>query len=82
MGTHLPRRDARPNPDQEPGHLIRALREYEDFYKAHRPHQGMANARPTAPLPEPISDKDELNQLRIRRRDRLGGLLHEYEHAA
>jgi transposase len=64
------------------GHLARALREYEDFYNAHRPHQGMANARPLAPLPEPISDQDELTQLRIRRRDRLGGLLHEYQHAA
>lgn len=58
------------------------LREYEDFYYAHRPTSGMANARPLAPLPEPISDRDELTQLRIRRRDRLGALLHEYQHAA
>jgi transposase InsO family protein len=64
------------------GHLARALREYEDFHNAHRPHQGIANARPLAPLPEPISDQDELTQLRLRRRDRLGGLLHEYQHAA
>ena len=62
-------------------HLIRALREYEDFYNTHRPHQGMADARPLAPLPQSISDHDELTQLRIRHRDRLGGLLHEYEHA-
>jgi hypothetical protein len=59
-------------------HLLHVLREYETFYNAHRPHQGIANARPLAPLPEP----DQLTQLRIRRRDRLGGLLHEYEHAA
>jgi transposase InsO family protein len=63
-------------------HLLHALREYETFYNEHRPHQGIANARPLAPLPEPITDPDRLTQLGIRRRDRLGGILHEYEHAA
>jgi putative transposase len=63
-------------------HLLRALREYETFYNAHRPHQGIANARPLQPLPEPITDTSQLAQLRIRCRDRLGGILHEYEHAA
>jgi transposase InsO family protein len=29
-------------------HLLHALREFEDFYNAHRPHQGIANARPLA----------------------------------
>ncbi|WP_198940601.1 hypothetical protein [Micromonospora sp. CB01531] len=29
------------------------------------------------PLPEPITEPDQLTQLRIRRRDRLGGLLHD-----
>jgi hypothetical protein len=43
---------------------------------------GLANARPLAPLPEPITDCDQLAQLTIRRRDRLGGIIHEYEHAA
>jgi transposase InsO family protein len=63
-------------------HLLPALREYEAFYNTHRPHQGMANARPLAPLPEPITAPDGLAHLNIRRRDRLGGILHEYEHAA
>ena len=27
-------------------HLLRALREFEAFYNHHRPHQGIANARP------------------------------------
>jgi putative transposase len=27
-------------------HLLHALREYERFYNSHRPHQGIANARP------------------------------------
>jgi transposase InsO family protein len=63
-------------------HLLNALREYEAFYNAHRPHQGIANARPLQPLPEPITDPDRLTRLDIRRRDRFGGILHEYEHAA
>ena len=63
-------------------HLRHALRQFEIFYNEHRPHQGMANARPLAPLPEPITDPDHLARLNIRRRDRLGGVLHEYEHAA
>jgi putative transposase len=63
-------------------HLLHALREFEAFYNTHRPHQGIANARPLAPLPEPVTDLDRLAHLNIRRRDRLGGVLREYEHAA
>jgi putative transposase len=63
-------------------HLLHALREYEAFYNGHRPHQGIANARPLQPLPEPITYPDRIAHLDIRRRDRLGGILHEYEHAA
>jgi transposase InsO family protein len=63
-------------------HLLRALRDFETFYNEHRPHQGIANARPLAPLPEPITDPDRIAHLDIHRRDRLGGVLHEYEHAA
>ena len=48
---------------------------------AHRPHQGIANARPLVPLPEPITNADRLAHLNVHRRDRLGGLLPEYEHA-
>jgi putative transposase len=29
-----------------------------------------------------LADPDEIGRLRVRRRDRLGGILHEYEHAA
>ena len=63
-------------------HLLQALHEYQIFYNAHRPHQGIANLRPLTPLPEPITDRQQLTRLNIRRRDRLGGILHEYEHAA
>ncbi|WP_406071120.1 integrase core domain-containing protein [Micromonospora sp. NBC_01638] len=63
-------------------HLLHALREFEQFYNGHRPHQGIANARPLHPLPTPIADPDRLTRLDIRRRNRLGGVLHEYENAA
>jgi putative transposase len=63
-------------------HLLHALREFEQFYNGHRPHQGIANARPLRSLPAPIADPDKITRLDIRRRDRLGGILHEYHHAA
>ncbi|WP_333771538.1 integrase core domain-containing protein [Streptomyces sp. IBSBF 2435] len=63
-------------------HLHHALREFEHFYNEHRPHQGIANARPLQPLPPPISDPGRIAHLDIRKNDRLGGILHEYQHAA
>jgi transposase len=63
-------------------HLLRTLREFEAFYNAHRPHQGIAGARPLRPLPPPITDPDQIAQLNIRRHQRLGGILNEYKHAA
>jgi transposase InsO family protein len=63
-------------------HLQHALRQFEQFYNDHRPHQGIANARPLRPLPTPLADPGQIARLDIRRRDRLGGILHEYEHAA
>jgi hypothetical protein len=50
-------------------HLLHAPRDYETFYNAHRPHQCVADARPFAPLPEPITNLDQLARLRIRRGD-------------
>jgi transposase InsO family protein len=63
-------------------HLLRALREYERHHSDHRPHRGIANARPLRPLPEPLTDPAILTRLGIRRHDHLGGLLHEYDHVA
>jgi hypothetical protein len=59
-------------------HLLRALREFEAFCNHHRPHQGIANARPPRPPPPPITDPDQIAHLDIRRRQRLGGILNEY----
>ena len=63
-------------------HLLHALREFEQFYNGHRPHQGLANARLLYPLPAQVADPGKLARLDIRRRDRLGRILHEYKHAA
>jgi len=60
-------------------HLRRLLREYESFYNQHRPHRALGQAAPLRPLPENVID---LETLRVRRRDRGGGLLHEYQHVA
>jgi hypothetical protein len=38
--------------------------------------------RPLKPLPESITDPDQLTRLNIHRRDRLGGVVHECGHAA
>jgi hypothetical protein len=62
-------------------HLLQALREYEHHHNEHRPHRGIANVRPLRSLPEPITEPATLARLRIRRHDRLGGLLHEYDSA-
>jgi transposase InsO family protein len=63
-------------------HLRHALREYEQFYNRHRAHQALAQAAPLRPVPDPITDPERIASLTIRRRDRLGGILHEYSHAA
>ncbi|MDJ0344770.1 integrase core domain-containing protein [Streptomyces sp. H10-C2] len=63
-------------------HLLHALREFEEHYNSHRPHQGNANARPLHLLPVPVTDPEQITHFDIRRRERLGGILHEYQHAA
>ena len=63
-------------------HLLHALREFETFYNEHRPHRTLKQAAPLRPVPEPISEPGKIRHLEVRRRDRLGGALHEYHHAA
>jgi putative transposase len=63
-------------------HLLHTLREYEQFYNHHRPHQGIDNARPLRPLPSPITGQDQIARLNIHRQSRLGGILNEYHHTA
>jgi hypothetical protein len=47
-------------------HVLHTLREYEQFYNVHRPHRGIANARPLHPLPPPITDQAQITELDIR----------------
>ena len=60
-------------------HLRRLLREYETFYNEHRPHRALGQAAPLRPLPENVIG---LETFRVRRRERAGGVLHEYRQVA
>jgi hypothetical protein len=59
-------------------HLDRTLRTYAEHYNRGRPHRALALASPLpgARDPIPVSPRD------VRRRDLLGGLIHEYHGAA
>ena len=66
-------------------HLERILQRYATHYNGHRPHQGLSQEIPASPSPaDPVPPTPwrhpQLDHLR--RRDRLGGLIHEYELAA
>jgi putative transposase len=63
-------------------HLLHALHEFETFYNEHRPHRTFDQAAPLRPRPEPINVPEPITHLEVRRRDRLDGTLHEYQHAA
>ena len=63
-------------------HLLHALRGYETHYHSHRAHQAMKQAAPLRAVPAPITDPRRISDLAISRHDRLGGVIHEYEHAA
>jgi putative transposase len=56
-------------------HLMTVLREYEDFYNTHRPHRTLNQAAPLRPLPDTVT---HLDHFRVRRRERAGGIIHEY----
>jgi putative transposase len=58
--------------------LEAALSEYVDHYNTHRPHRSLAQAAPLRALPAAPPD----DNVRVRRRDRLGGLIREYSQAA
>ena len=62
------------------GHLEQVLRVYVEHYNQHRPHQALGLEAPDPPARVTIVDEDQ--QGRVRRRDLLGGLLHEYRPAA
>jgi hypothetical protein len=59
-------------------HAATVLYEFQRHYNNHRPHRSLGQAAPLRPLPHRAPT--ELSK--IRRRDRVGGLLHEYQHVA
>jgi putative transposase len=58
-------------------HLERVLRVYTAHYNREPPHRGLALLTPDSMNADPAPRHGEIN-----RRDRLGGLIHEYHHAA
>ena len=64
-------------------HLRHVLAAYVAHYNEHRPHRALAQRPPLYTLPpsdEHLSDVIDLD--RVRRRELLGGLIHEYQLAA
>ena len=59
-------------------HLTAVLNEYVAHINDHRPHRALNQAAPLRSLPPPASP----SQCHLRRRDRLGGLIHEYARVA
>jgi putative transposase len=58
-------------------HLETVLRIYIDHYNRGRPHRGLALLSPERTNADPPASHGE-----IKRRDRLGGLIHEYHRTA
>ncbi|WP_413810951.1 integrase core domain-containing protein [Streptomyces sp. OE57] len=61
-------------------HLRLVVSEYAEHYNRHRPHRSLGQRAPnrlTEPKPPTATDNT-----RIHRRDRLGGLIHEYTQVA
>jgi transposase InsO family protein len=67
-----------------PRHLEHVLAAYVAHYNEHRPHRALEQLPPLN-LPPPLDDPraaEMIDLARVRRRDVLGGLIHEYELAA
>jgi len=58
-------------------HLEAVLQEYADHYNQHRPHRSLGQKPPRPHLESP-GDRPTADLSRLRRTDRLGGLVHEY----
>jgi hypothetical protein len=54
------------------------LDEYQHHYNSHRPHRALGQAAPLRSRPQQTTIETNT----VQRRDRLGGLLHEYQQVA
>jgi len=61
-------------------HLEQVMRVYLEHYNAHRPHRSLDQRTPANPVPVKFQGAADIGA--VYRRDRLGGLIHEYEIAA
>jgi putative transposase len=59
-------------------HAVAVLAEYQQHFNDHRPPRALGQAAPRRPLP----DAHPGPHIRVCRRDRLGGLIHEYAQVA
>jgi putative transposase len=59
-------------------HAANVLRVFEKHYNEHRPHRSLDQAAPLRPLPT----ESRTDVTTVRRHDRLGGLLNEYQKVA
>jgi putative transposase len=59
-------------------HAAAVLRAFERHYNDHRPHRTLGQATPLRRLPRRTPTVVD----NVRRHDRLGGLIHEYQHVA
>jgi hypothetical protein len=62
-------------------HLRHALHEYQRHYNLHRTHRSLTAAAPLRALPEAL-EAERIDHLAVHRRDRLGGVIHEYRPTA
>jgi putative transposase len=62
-------------------HLERVLTGFVDHYNGHRPHRALA-LTPPHPTRPPVAPGTAWGEAGVQRRDRLGGLIHEYILAA
>jgi len=60
--------------------LEAVVAEFIDHYNTHRPHRSLDQASPLSVLP--VMSTSSPDVARLRRSDRLGGLIHEYKLAA
>jgi transposase InsO family protein len=59
-------------------HAAAVLTQYAEHYNNHRPHRALGQAAPLRPLPQRTTSDTNA----VQRRNRLGGLLHEYQQVA
>ena len=62
-------------------HLERVLDVFVEHYNGHRPHRALA-LTPRRPTRPPVAPATAWGEARVQRRDRLGGVVHEYVLAA